>query len=74
MPLYYFHLAGHVPAHDVVGHECENDEAARKHGELIAHKLGTERPEMIAQGYYISVRDKHEREVARFSLASDFAG
>ena len=38
MPRYFFHLSDHLPAHDLVGHECINEEEARKHGSFIAHR------------------------------------
>jgi hypothetical protein len=29
MPKYFFHLAGQLPAHDLLGHECTNDKEAK---------------------------------------------
>jgi hypothetical protein len=47
MAKYFFHLAGDLPAHDLIGHECANDQEARDHGSFIAHRIGTEKPGMI---------------------------
>jgi hypothetical protein len=41
MPKYFFHLVGHLPAHDLLGHDCANDTEARIRGNFIAHKVGT---------------------------------
>jgi hypothetical protein len=42
MPKYFFHLAGQLPAHDLLGHECATDKEAEDHGSFIAHRIGTE--------------------------------
>ena len=55
MPRYFFHLAGTIAAHDTVGHECVNDAEARDHGSFIAHRIGTERPEMAREKNSICV-------------------
>lgn len=70
MPKYFFHLAGELPAHDLVGHACANDMEARGHGSFIAHSVGTEKPGMIREGNFISVRDEHDNEIAQVPLAS----
>jgi hypothetical protein len=70
MPKYYFHLAGELAAHDLLGHECANDTEAKDHGSFIAHRIGTEKPGMIREGNYISVRDECETEIAQVPLAS----
>jgi hypothetical protein len=35
MPYYYFHLCkrSHIVAHDMMGRDCENDEAALQHAQ-----------------------------------------
>lgn len=70
MPRYFFHLAGELPAHDLLGHECGNDTEARDHGSFIAHRIGTEKPDMVREGNFISVRGQRDREIAQFPLAS----
>jgi hypothetical protein len=54
MPRYFFHLAGQFPAHDLLGQGCANDREAKDHGSFIAHRIGTEKPEMVREGNYIS--------------------
>jgi hypothetical protein len=70
MPKYFFHLSGHIPAHDVTGHECANDDQAKEHGSFIAHRIGTEKPEMVREGNLISVENQWSEEIARIPLAS----
>jgi uncharacterized protein DUF6894 len=70
MPRYFFHLAGELPAHDVLGHECANDDEARDHGSFIAHRIGTEKPDMIREGNFIAVVDDRGKEIAQMPLAS----
>jgi hypothetical protein len=70
MPKYFFHLAGELPAHDLLGHECADDRAARDHGSFIAHRIGTEKPGMVRDGNFISVRDGRDKEIAQIPLAS----
>lgn len=70
MPRYFFHLVGDVPAHDVIGHECANDSEAREHGSFIAHRIGSEKPEMIREGNLILVADDRDQEIAKIPLAS----
>src|ERR1700760_1355445 len=50
MPRYYFHLEGPMTAHDKVGHECRDDQAAKNDGEFIAHRLATEQPDLVPEG------------------------
>jgi hypothetical protein len=70
MPEYFFHLAGELPAHDLLGHECGDDREARDHGSFIAHRIGTEKPGMVREGNFISVRDGRDTEIAQVPLAS----
>jgi hypothetical protein len=70
MPKYFFHLAGQLPAHDLLGHECANDKEAKDHGSFIAHRIGTEKPGMIREGNFISVKNDSGEEVFQISLAS----
>jgi hypothetical protein len=58
---YFFHLAGQVPAHDLLGHECANDNEAREHGSFIAHRIGTERPAMVREENFISVLNERDQ-------------
>jgi hypothetical protein len=70
MPKYFFHLAGQFPAHDLLGHECENDEEAKDHGSFIAHRIGTEKPGMVRDENFISVRNQRDEELFKVPLAS----
>jgi hypothetical protein len=70
MPKYFFHLAGQLPARDLIGHECANDGEAREHGNFIAHRIGTEKPGMIQEGNFISVVDEEGSELFQIPLAS----
>jgi len=70
MSKYFFHLAGDFPAHDLLGHECANEDEAKDHGSFIAHRIGTEKPEMVRDGNFISVRDERDRELFQVPLAS----
>jgi hypothetical protein len=70
MPKYFFHLAGDLPAHDLLGHECVNDKEAKDHGSFIAHRIGTEKPAMVSQGNYISVTNEQGDEIFQVPLAS----
>ena len=70
MPKYFFHLAGQLPAHDLLGHDCANDREANDHGNFIAHRIGTEKPGMIREGNFISVTDELGNEIFRSPLAS----
>src|ERR1700709_841920 len=70
MPKYFFHLAGQLPAHDLLGHDCANDREAKDHGSFIAHRIGTEKPGMIREGNFISVTDELGKEIFQAPLAS----
>jgi hypothetical protein len=70
MPKYFFHLAGQLPAHDLLGHDCASDQEARDHGSFIAHRIGTEKPGMIREGNFISVVDELGKEIFQVPLAS----
>lgn len=70
MPKYFFHLLGDVPAHDLIGHECTGDNEAEKFGKMLAHHVGTDRPDMVKEGNYISVVDGRDRELFRVPLSS----
>ena len=70
MPKYFFHLAGELPAHDLLGHECETDKEAKKHGSFIAHRIGTEKPGMVREGNFILVVNQQGKEIAQVPLAS----
>ena len=64
---------GELPAHDILGHDCENDAEARDHGSFIAHRVGTEKPSMVKKGNYISVTEEVGTEIAQVPLASTTA-
>jgi hypothetical protein len=68
MPKYFFHLAGDVPARDLLGHECANDKEAKRN--FIAHRIGTEKPSMVREGNYISVTNRQGDEIFQIPLAS----
>jgi hypothetical protein len=70
MPRYFFHLAGPLPATDLIGHECMNDEEARDHGSFIAHRIGTEKPEMVREENFISVMNDNNDELFKIPIAS----
>jgi hypothetical protein len=70
MPIYFFHLSGQIPAHDMMGHQCANDDEAKEHGSFIAHRIGTEKPGMVREGNFISVENERSEEIARIPLAS----
>jgi hypothetical protein len=70
MPRYFFNLAGQLPARDLIGQECANDDEARGHGNFIAHRIGTEKPGMIQEGNFISVVDEQGNEIFQIPLAS----
>jgi hypothetical protein len=69
MPRYFFHLAGRLPANDLIGHECLDDEA-REHGSFIAHRVGTERPDMVQEGNFILVTSEAGEELFKIPIAS----
>jgi hypothetical protein len=70
MPRYFFHLAGDLPAYDLMGHECADNSDAERHGRLLAHNVGTDKPWMVKEGNYISVTDSQGRELFQIPLAS----
>lgn len=70
MPRYFFHLAGRLPAHDLIGHECSNDDEAREHGSFIAHRIGTERTNMVQEGNFILVTSEAGEELFKIPIAS----
>jgi len=70
MPRYFFNLVGDVPAKDLVGHDCTDDAEASDHASFIAHRIGTEKPEMVRDGNFISVEDEAGNEISRVPLAS----
>ena len=70
MPRYYFHLAGGLEAHDLLGHDCANDKAAKEHANLLAHRVGTDKPGLVREGNFILVENRLGEEVSRAPLAS----
>jgi hypothetical protein len=73
MPKYFFNLAGDLPAHDLIGHDCASEREAREHASFIAHRIGTEKPGMVREGNFISVVDAGGREIHKAPLASTTA-
>jgi hypothetical protein len=63
MKRFFFDLAGDLPAHDFLGHQCRSRKEAKDHAQFIAHRFGTERPTFARPGNYISVRDKSGTEI-----------
>lgn len=68
MPVYYFNLVGDFDAHDVAGHECADDQEARHDGDMIAHRLATEKPSLARATNYVSVRNERDEEIYRAPL------
>jgi hypothetical protein len=73
MDKFYFDLIGDFAAKDVIGHDCAGEDEAKEHGRFIAHRIGTEKPEMIREGNYISVRNEGRFEVYRAAILSTVA-
>jgi len=73
MPKYFFHLAGDLPAHDLIGHDCANEVEAVEHASFIAHRIGTEKPGMVRESNFISVVDETGQEIHKAPLASTTA-
>ena len=71
--IFFFHLAGDVPARDLLGDECANDKEAEDHGSFIAHRIATEKPDMVREGNYISVTNERGDEIFQVPLASTTA-
>lgn len=69
MPMYRFNLVGDFPAHDIAGHECADDKEARHDGDLIAHRLATEKPSLARDGNFVSVRNANDEEIHQAPLA-----
>jgi hypothetical protein len=70
MPLYFFHLDGKISARDMAGHECVSDAQAKEHASFIAHRIGTEKPEMVQAENSIAVENNDRDVIARIPLAS----
>jgi hypothetical protein len=70
MPRYFFHLDGPISARDKVGHVCTDDQQAKADGSFIAHRIGTEKPEMVQEGNAISVTNEQGERLFRIPLAS----
>ena len=70
MPKYFFHLLGDVPVHDLIGHECADDKEAEKYGKMLAHNVGTDRPDMVRESNNISVVDSSDRVLFKIPLSS----
>jgi hypothetical protein len=70
MPQYYFHLVGDISAHDILGHECADDDEARADARAIAHQIGTQRPAMVREENYVSIMKEDDTEVGQVKVAS----
>ena len=68
MPLYRFDLLGDLPAHDITGHECTDDEEAKHEADLIAHRLATEKPSLLPVGNLVSVKNERGEEIHQAPL------
>jgi hypothetical protein len=73
MGTFYFDLIGDFAARDVIGHDCASQNEAKEHGRFIAHRIGTEKPQMIREGNYIRVRDGGGYEIYRALISSTVA-
>jgi len=73
MEKFYFDLVGDVAASDPIGHDCANAEEAREHGRFIAHRIGTEKPQMVRPGNHICVRDEGGYAIYRAPIATTAA-
>ena len=49
---------------------CSNDDEAREHGSFIAHRVGTEKPDMVHQENFILVTNETDDELFRIPIAS----
>jgi hypothetical protein len=70
MPKYFFHLKGDVPAHDLFGHECADDQDAENYANALARGVGTDRPQLVRDENYIEVVREDGTEVCRIPLRS----
>jgi hypothetical protein len=70
MRKFFFDLAGELPAHDVLGHECRSCKEAKDHAQFIAHCIGTEGPSFAKPGNYISVRGERGIEIFEAPIKS----
>jgi len=43
---------------------------AEKYGKMLAHNVGTDRPDMVRESNYISVVDSSDRELFKIPLSS----
>jgi hypothetical protein len=62
---YYFHLRGEIEAQDAHGQECKDDDGDRGHADFIAHRIGTERPDMVRPGNSIVAVNAYGVTLAR---------
>jgi hypothetical protein len=66
MPRYFFHLAGQLKANDLLGQDCIDDREARDHASVIAHRIGTEKPQMVRDGNFTWSRTTPETRSSGF--------
>jgi hypothetical protein len=64
---YFFHLAGELPARDLLGQECANDQEARDRGNSLANRIAADKPGVV-EGNFISVTDERGNEIFQIPL------
>jgi hypothetical protein len=69
MPRFFFHVSDGTTVPDPQGEQCETLSQAREVADLIALRLGQERPTIQNKGLFIVVTDEGGREVHRVPLA-----
>jgi hypothetical protein len=68
VPRYFFHLSGGFPAHDRIGHDCEDDSQARDDALRVAQRYRIERPKMFQANDLISVTNENGVELFQVPL------
>jgi hypothetical protein len=71
MSRYFFHLAGGIAAHDLLGRDFPMIEEAKAHARALALGVGTDKPGLIDEQNYISVVNKSGEELFRQPLVSN---
>ena len=70
MARYFFDLKDGIPVRDRQGHDCSSDDEAIENATFIAQRIGTERPEYVGKGHYISVVNEAGQEIHRAPISS----
>lgn len=60
--------AGNLPARDLLGHECANDQKAMDHCYSLARRIAIEKPGMV-EGNFISVTNERGNQIFQIPLA-----